>query len=327
MRIEAVHACYFFRVAVSSRVLRCARCSAACRRRRIGAGDRFRTNRASPTSPRDRKSPSGEWYCCCSSPVTSNSSQARPGSFISAHSRSRCGGRRLRLARSPAHHPRAGSPDRAGRDGHRRRRTADPENRGATTTSCRSTSRSDRRCGESVQTPAPAEHRRSPSRIDQPRTEAHAAPGPWRSAGRQRIGPARFRELAIFVHQGPGDRFADRARPNGKCLGGQIVRDERRVAEAFDQFPADPGIQRRDQTEPQARKIGRQQRHGNHPPPESPLSRIFLHDLPVGNLIRTADLIDSGRDRRANLAPRAGRTADPRWRSAAPSLAPNAGRS
>ncbi len=68
------------------------RCCGACRRRRSGERDRGRTSTRDRGAPRRRRSRSAGSRCRRATGVTSNCSQARPGTFISARRRSRRSG-------------------------------------------------------------------------------------------------------------------------------------------------------------------------------------------------------------------------------------------
>ena len=163
-------------------------------------------------------------------------------------------------------------------------------------------------------------------RIDQARTEAHAAPGrrhPGRGDG---IRPAGRGILLIFVEDRPPNRLAEPHRADGEDPQGAVVVHGGLVLDAFDQLAPDARVHRRGEPQPQARQPRRQQRHRNHPAPQPALPRVLAHDARIRYAIGAADLEDAVALRAADRSPPASRPARPRSRSVARACAPSAGR-
>jgi len=144
--------------------------------------------------------------------VTSNSSQARPGSFISAPDADGDRAPWLPHARSPRCRQREENPDHGGRGEVRRRRRACPATREPATTSPRSTSLSCRRSGGWEQKHVPAKRSRGSS-------------GNRSSDAVHRVESCR-------------DCITIAARPNLKLCKSHLIFHNRGVADTVDQLAA-----------------------------------------------------------------------------------------
>ncbi len=109
---------------------------------------------------------------------------------------------------------------------------------------------------------------------------------------RHRIAPPSPRHLPVFLPQRAGDGLADPRGAHRKTRKrGRIIHD-RLAAHAVDQLPADAGVDRSDQPQPQARKPRSQQRHRHEDPPHADLACVLPHELAVADPPGTADIED-----------------------------------
>ena len=165
----------------------------------------------------------------------------------------------------------------------------------------RSTSPSRRRSGGSARRPLRrarprARDRESTSRRPERCTPPHDR---WPRCRRERVRPAGRGELAVLVDERPRDRLADAPRPDRRTLERGRVVDHRLVADAVDQLAADPGVDRRDQAEPEAREPRREHRDREIQPPQAALPRVLAHDVAVGDAVGAADLEHAPSPRRS----------------------------
>ena len=253
---------------------------------------------------------------------TSNSSQARPGTFISASSTSRRSGSQLSTRQksraSPGTHVVRVAAATPHADTARQQVEGAP--RGARAR-WRSTSLRRRRCagsGRTRQTASTAPRCRAgrrrvatadgvrPAGARLCRRTGRRTSG-WRPPGcRPRQSPGRWRRAAAGARRGKADRR-------------RRVADDGGVAEAPDQLASDAGVERRDEAEPQARQVRGQQRDGDHQAPQAALPRVLPHDVAVGDHVGSADLEDrDARRRRASSPPPPGTPRHRRWRWAGP---------
>ena len=235
---------------------------------------------------RDRSSPTR-----LRSATTSNCSQARPGTFISALSRSSRSGSNASTRQKSSVSPTRGPPGRAGPAGAPARRRARRAARAAARAARPSTSPSRRRSPGSARTPAPGgtataiereSTRREPRRTPPYGVSSANASSDQRVSAIAWSSKASARAIASRTPRGRTGNDLERAR----------VLDDRLVPQRVDELAADAGVDGRDEPEPEAREPRRQHRHRDHRPAQASLRCVLLHQLEVGDAVGAADLVD-----------------------------------
>ena len=251
---------------------------AACRRTPGGAADTAGTSRPAPSSPTGSKIAVWRIVVLGPSARTSNSSQARPGSFISADEpQPAVRARAPRRARNRPYRPRAGSAARAVHAGAHAAREQIEDSRAAARASSTRTSRCRRQCAEwagrrraggtrGVST------RESTSRRTRPAPPATAGRRADDSASDQRVGANRRSSLARARRT--ASLTPDRADGEG-CVARASSLTTVRVDDALHELAADPRVERRHEAQPQAREVRRQQGHRDHPEAALPRGRAY----------------------------------------------------
>ena len=136
--------------------------------------------------------------------------------------------------------------------------------------------------------------------IHQPIPEAHASTVAKWASDRQGVGPASLCECTVLMAECQGDGFTHPLWLNAKALQRRGLMDDGRVAHTLDECAADAGVERGDQTQPQARQPRGQDRDRNHQTAQAALTGILAHDVTIGHPIRPADFEDGiAHDRQA----------------------------
>src|SRR5215218_5099210 len=89
-----------------------------------------------------------------------------------------------------------------------------------------------------------------------------------------------------------GDGFANPLWLNAKSLQRRGLMDDGWVAHTLDECAADAGVERGDQTQPQARQPRGQDRDRNHQTAQAALTGVLAHNVTVRHSIRAADVED-----------------------------------
>ena len=159
---------------------------------------------------------------------------------------------------------------------------------------CRSTSRAaadaaDRRERLRRRRPAPRARGESISRAPAWRRRAPSRP----LAGAERVGPARLGELAVLVARAPArSPRGSRAAGSGSARARVGSRTTVSCGRLSISFAADARVDRRHESEPEAREARRQHRHADQQPPQAALARVLAHQVAVGRDVGAADLED-----------------------------------
>ena len=193
------------------------------------------------------------------SAVTSNSSHARPGRFISAASSNRRPGSNSSTRQKSTVSPAAECagcrrPRRIPRRREQVEISAQPPQAVASTNPCR------RQSARSARMPRRG-HARGRARIHQARTKPNAAPGPRLAAKRARPTSA-SRELLVFVRERAATRRRSRAGGWGRHASRGVLHHGR--VNALHQLATDARVERRHQSQPQAGERGVSTGHRQH---------------------------------------------------------------
>ncbi len=111
-------------------------------------------------------------------------------------------------------------------------------------------------------------------------------------------GPARLCELAILVRERARERCPHAHRFDREVVASPVVANHRLVADALDQGAPHPRIERGDESQPEAAQARRQRRNRDHHAAQPSLSRVFPHQLAIGDALGSTDLVDAALVRR-----------------------------